>query len=132
MSAEGICLYDIPLFYANLTPNDHVFHYSPHRMTPLFQNFNVKLQKFFTRFSGISNFWKFTPKKAIFFFWIPHPMTPFLLRNPTPNAPCFRSPVGTYMSLSCSSAPPRPFPFPFKAYIIFAISYLLYHINNHE
>ena len=50
-------------------------------------------------------FRKFTPKKAQF-FWISHPMTPFFLRNPSPNAPCFRSPVGTYPSLSYSSAPP--------------------------
>ena len=50
-------------------------------------------------------FRKFTPKKAQF-FWISHPMTPFFLRNPTSNAPCFRSPVGTYPSLSYSSAPP--------------------------
>ena len=34
------------------------------------------------------------------------PNDPFFLRNPTPNAPCFRSPVGTYPSLSYSSAPP--------------------------
>ena len=33
-----------------------------------------------------------------------HPFTQFFLRNPIPNGPCFRSPVGTDPSLSYSSA----------------------------
>ena len=42
----------------------------------------------------------------LFFFWCPHRMTPFFWRNLTPNAPYFRSPVGTCTSLSYSAPPP--------------------------
>ena len=81
-------------FFTTATPNDPVF----------FQNF-----KFFARFARISKicqfsaemfsqnlhqmtpyFGNFTPKKAQL-FWIPHPMTPIFLRNPTPIVPCFFS-----------------------------------------
>ena len=103
MSADIICLYYDPFFYANLTPNYPIFHYSPHRMTPFFQNFNLKFNFFCVlrgHFKNVVNFqWKkanftqiwqnlhrmtlyfgkFTPKKAQF-FWIPHPMTPLFLR----------------------------------------------------
>ena len=40
-------------------------------------------------------------------FWCPHRMTPFFDEILTPNAPYFRSPVGTCASLSYLSAPPR-------------------------
>ena len=50
------------------------------------------------------HFWEPTPKKPPF-FWCPHQMTPFFRRNLTPNAPYFRSPVGTCTSLSYLSAP---------------------------
>ena len=44
-------------------------------------------------------------KSPPFFFWCPHRMTPFFWLNLTPNAPYFRSPVGTCTSLSYLSAP---------------------------
>ena len=75
-----------PPFFANLTPNDPIFLYSPHPMTPFFQNFNVKFQ-IFRSFSKLSisswkrpmtpYFGKFTPKKR-----------PNYL-DPTPNDPLF-------------------------------------------
>ena len=56
-------------------------------------------------------------KKAPF-FWCPHRMTPFFWRNLTPNAPYFRSPVGTCTSLSYLSAPPRGIKKSLKSYAI--------------
>ena len=50
------------------------------------------------------HFGESAPKKTPI-FWCPHRMTPFFRRNLTPNAPCFRSLVGTCTSLSYSSAP---------------------------
>ena len=38
------------------------------------------------------------------------PNEPFFLQNPTPSDPCLRSPVGTFRSLSYSSAPPLSSP----------------------
>ena len=97
-----------------------------HPMTPFFWNFNVKFQilhalcanfetfvnlqlKLANFHSNLTKFTlnnpyfrKFTPKKAFFFYLTPN--DPFL-QNPTLNAPCFRSLVGTYPSLSYSSAP---------------------------
>ena len=53
-------------------------------------------------------FGKFSPKMANLFL-IPHPMTFFFLWNPTLNAPCFRSPVGTlYTSHFHIQVPPPP------------------------
>ena len=92
------------------------------------QNFNVKFQFFCALRTHVKNFvnfqlkkakfhsnsTKFTPNDPLFlevhtkkgqFFFIPHPVTPFFLRNPTPNAPCSHSRVGTYPSLSYLSAP---------------------------
>ena len=91
-----------PLFYANLTPNDPVFHYSPHPMTFFFffHNFNVKFQIFralrphFKIFANFqlekvnfhSNLTKITPNDPLLWevhtkkgplFGISHPMTPF-------------------------------------------------------
>ena len=48
----------------------------------------------------------YTQKKKKKKFWIPHPMTPFFLRNPTPIVPCFCAQVSTYPSLSYSSSLP--------------------------
>ena len=104
------------------------FYYSPHPMTPFFQNFNIKFQifrlvlrairkccqfldkngKFSLEFDSIYTklplFCSFHTKK-VRIFWIPHLMTLFFLQNPTPNVPCFRSRLGTYPSLSYLSAP---------------------------
>ena len=124
-SADIICLYFDPPFFTNLKPNDPIFHYSLHPMTPFFQNFNINCQFFCALPAHIKDFVKIqiftwiwqnlhqmtpyferlTPKKAQF-IWIPHPMSPISLQIPTPNAACFRWPVGTYPSLSYSSAPP--------------------------
>ena len=128
------CLSMRPLFYADPTPNDPLFSFSPHPMTPFFPflyhilhkiaNF-CALRAHFEEFSDFvailtfanfalklhfctlndPHFWESTPKKPPF-FWCPHRMTPFFRRNLTPNAPYFRSPVGTYTPLSYLSAPP--------------------------
>ena len=117
MSTDIIYLSIDPFF----TPNDHVFHCSPHPMTHFFKQFQCKISKFsqlsaktgnfspkfdqiYTKFPHL--FGNFTPKRTQF-FWIPHPMTPFLLWNPTPNTPSC-SLVGTYPALSYSSATPPP------------------------
>ena len=64
--------------------------------------FSPKIDKILHQMTSFC--WNFAPKKAQV-FWIPHPMTPFFLQNPTPDAPYFHSPVGTYPSLSYSSTP---------------------------
>ena len=58
MSTNLICLYYDPP-YTNLTPNDPVFHCSPHTMIHFFfQNFDVKFQ--------ISKFCQFSAEKGKF------------------------------------------------------------------
>ena len=93
-----------PLFDVNLTPNDPVFTHSPHskfqtkisnfsRASSAFQkfiNFQLKMANFH------SNLTQFTPNDPYFgkfkskrsrprVLGIPHPKTPFFLRNPTPK-----------------------------------------------
>ena len=130
------CLSIDPLFYADPTSNDLLFSFSPHPMTPFFPLLYQILHKKFEIFAHFARilrnltilwqfnrkfanfalklhfctlndpqFWESTPKMPPF-FWCPHRMTPFFRRNLTPNAPYFRSPVGTCTSLSYLSAPP--------------------------
>ena len=114
-----------PFFYANLTPNDSIFHYSSHLMTLFSKFLNVKFQifrvifmhfqtfcqfqlkkaNFHSNLHGITPYFgKFTPEKAEF-FGIPHPMSqwpPFFYKIVHRMPPFF---VGTYLSLSYLSAP---------------------------
>ena len=123
MSAYTICLSKKPFFDAYLTPNDPVFHFSPHPMTPFFfkisntkfwifctlYQFSAKYGKVSLKFDQIlqqmiPNFGKFTPKRPnLGEFHTQRP--PFFLRTPTQNTLCFRSLVGTYPSLSYLSSP---------------------------
>ena len=79
------------------------FNYFCGNFNRKFANFALKLH-----FCTLNNphFWESTSEKPPF-VWCPHRMTPFFRRNLTPNAPYFRSPVGTCTSLSYLSAPPR-------------------------
>ena len=129
MSADIICLSVLwPLFtqiFHSMTP----FFTKSTPNNPFFQNFIVKFQTFgalrahfkkkktnnnllvyswkgriFTQIwqtlhRMITFFEKFTLKRSVFL--IPHPMSPIFY-----DFLCFRSPVGTYLSLSYSSVPP--------------------------
>ena len=119
MSVDIKCLSIDPLFYADPTPNDPLFLFSPHLMTPFFpllyqilhnnwnfcalrahfEKFNNFCGNFKRKFANFAlklhfctlnepHFWESTSEKPPF-FWCPHRMTPFFLRNPTPNAPIF-------------------------------------------
>ena len=110
------------------------FLFSPHPMTPFFhfcikfylknanfcalcahfEKFNDFCGNFYRKFANFAlklhfctlndpQFWESMKKPP--FFWCPHRMRPFFRRNLTPNAPYFRSPVGTCTSLSYLSAP---------------------------
>ena len=123
-----------PLFYADPTPKDLLFFIQSTPSDPLFFHFCVKfyikianfsaLRAHFEKNSGNFNrkfanfalkfhfstlndphFWESTSKKPPC-FWCPHWMTPFFWRNVTPNAPYFRSPVGTSTLLSYLRPPP--------------------------
>ena len=72
-------------------------------------NFNRKFASFALKLHFCTlnepHFWESTSEKPPFFGAHWHRMTPFFRRNFTPNAPYFRSPVGTCTSLSYLSAP---------------------------
>ena len=111
MSANIICMYNDPLFTQILHPMTPFFT-TVHTQWTLFQNFNVKFQICLALNAQFKNFVNFKLKKANFhsnltnlhqmtsfltslhqkrpnFVWIPHPMTPFFLRNPTLVSPMF-------------------------------------------
>ena len=74
-------------------------------------NFNKKNCKFCLEIAFLHTEWppflRVHIRKAPIFL-VPTPNDPFFRRNLTPNAPYFRSPVGTCTSLSYLSAPPPP------------------------
>ena len=106
-----------PLLYQILHTNCKFMHASREfwEISQFCGNFNIILAEFGLKLHFCTlndpHFWESTPEKTFFFFFFflcPHRMTPFFRRNLTPNAPNFRSPIGTYTSLSYSSAPIRP------------------------
>ena len=135
MSVDIKCLSIDPFFYADPTPNDPLFYSVHTQWPPFFHfcmKFYMKIANFLRASAHFEKFNDFVailtenlqilPWTCIFahwitpifgspqqrsphFFWCPHQMIPFFRRNLTPNAPNFRSPVGTCMPLSYLSAP---------------------------
>ena len=134
MSVDIKCLYRPPFlqrsytqwppFFLQSTPNDPFFNSRVKFYIQIanfrvlrthfekFINFVVTLTKTFEIFGLKLHFCTLndphfgSPHQKRPLFWCPHRITPFFLRNPTPwpNAPYFRSPLGTCTSLSYSSA----------------------------
>ena len=113
-----------PTFFTQiLHPMTPFFHYSHTQWPPLFQNFNVKFKNFRVH---LENFVHLQLKKMNFYsnliytkwphilgnshqkrsnFLGSHTQWPLFSTKSYTECPCFRSPVGTYPSLSYSSAP---------------------------
>ena len=121
MSANIKCLSKDPFFDANLKMAP--IHYSPHPMIPFYQNFKGKFINIFpTLRSHFKTFVNFELKVANVHqiytkFGEFYTQKSLICLDPTTNNPyteypCFRSPVGTYPSLSYLSAPPGKYMFP--------------------
>ena len=95
-----------PLLYQILHTNC-TFSHASHAFSEIYKscgNFNIKFANFglnlhFCTLNDL-HFWESTSKKMS-----PHRMTPFFNQNLTPNAPYFRSPIGTCTSLLIFECP---------------------------
>ena len=135
-----------PPFFANLTPNDPIFNYSPHSMTFFLQNFNVKVFRrilkilsifsrkgeFLLKFDKLYTEWppvlrSLHQKRPNFLNLTPN--DPLFLRNPTPNAPLF-SFSGRYIPVTFIFECPSPRTFFLSFFLLFVALCNSFHMRN--